>query len=79
MLHVLGERLLGKNYSNSHILSSVRDLPALGLEQSLRALRESGLEFDPRSGEGILVLTSDERMKDSTECLLFGRSRACHT
>jgi hypothetical protein len=76
VLHRIGERLLGRGYADSHILSSARDLPPLPLAEHLQLLKRVGLAFDKRSGEGVIVLAPDPLQASSTECLLIGWSGA---
>jgi hypothetical protein len=75
VLHTLGERLLGKQYANHHVLSSLRDVKSPPKTEVLDILREHSLLFNPESKEGVIVLAYGEFQKDTMECLLLGSSR----
>lgn len=76
VLHMLGDRLLGKGYADQHVLSSLRDVKIPPKSEVLRVLQEYNLHFNPETKEGVLVLAYDTHEIDTMECLLIGASRS---
>jgi hypothetical protein len=71
VLHCVGERLLGPQYADNHVLSSVRNIQAPPLAEVLRILQGKNLQFMPDKKEGVLVLACDELLTNTMECLLI--------
>ncbi|MGI5336473.1 peptide ligase PGM1-related protein [Streptomyces sp. CA-181903] len=74
-LHAAGERLLGPAYLDTHVLSGLRDVPALPLPVALDVLRRHGLAFSPETGEGTVVLGYDPSGERPLECVVLAPTR----
>lgn len=74
ILHTIGERLLGKQYADRYVLSSLRDVACPPLRDVINILQENNLHFNFASKEGILIVGCDEILTNTMECLLIGSS-----
>jgi hypothetical protein len=75
-LHNIGEKVLGPDYADDHVISGLRVVTPMRLWDAVDLLRRHDLHFTPESGEGVLVLGYDGQLAKATECVLIGRTRA---
>ncbi|MFI6683218.1 peptide ligase PGM1-related protein [Streptomyces sp. NPDC050485] len=73
--HNICERLIGERYADTHVISTLRDVPPASLSDVLRVLGERDLHFSRASQEGVLVLACDPLLTNNMECLVVGASR----
>jgi hypothetical protein len=74
VLHDVAERLLGKSYGNSYVVASLRNVPARAFSEAVQILRQQGLQFNPRTREGIVVLASNEMVPSSVEIITLAQT-----
>ncbi|MFI9721801.1 peptide ligase PGM1-related protein [Streptomyces sp. NPDC052396] len=75
-LHTIGERLLGPDYADHHVISGLRDITALPLPEALRILREQGLAFSAATKEGVVIVGADPQLGAPLECVALAPSTA---
>jgi len=74
VMHCIGERLLGSQYSKNYVLSSRREVGFPSFQETLQILKENGLEFDRSSNHGVIILASGHLATSISEFLLIGES-----
>ncbi|RVU20485.1 hypothetical protein EOT10_27870 [Streptomyces antnestii] len=74
ILHAISERLVGTRYSDTHNVSSLRDVPPVPLPEALALLAEQEIAFDKSQGRGVIILACDPRLANMMECLIIGSS-----
>ncbi|MEU2358682.1 peptide ligase PGM1-related protein [Streptomyces misionensis] len=74
VLHTVASRLLGDDYANHWVASSLRDVRPMPLSAVSAAMREHSLEFTSERREGVVVLACDPTQTEALECLLIAPS-----
>ncbi|MFK4583648.1 preATP grasp domain-containing protein [Bradyrhizobium ottawaense] len=75
VLHDLGTRLIGPDFTNTHVAASFRDVPSPSFGRLIKLLQESQIAYDPAQQQGIVVLACDDEHSHSFEALVLARSR----
>lgn len=76
VMHALGERIVGKRYADSRVVSSVRGVAAPKLRKAIDILRDEGLLFNPATKAGVVVLACPEDDAHELECVVVDTSIA---
>ncbi|WP_409471658.1 hypothetical protein [Streptomyces sp. HC307] len=74
VLHTVAARLLGEDYADHCVASSLRDVRPMKLKTALDAIRDHGLELDLERRDGVVVLYCDSAENENSEFLLIGSS-----
>lgn len=74
VVHSIAVRLLGPDYSNSYVVSSVRDVRSRSLRTAIDYFANEGLLFDSTHKEGVIPLAADQEA-GTVECLVMARDR----
>lgn len=72
--HVIAERLLGRNYADAHVVSSVLNIKPGSLSGLLEAIRRAGIGYQEGKREGVVVLGCDSDLGPGAECLILAAS-----
>ncbi|MFB9263077.1 peptide ligase PGM1-related protein [Bradyrhizobium erythrophlei] len=74
VLHSIAARLLGPNYSDAYVISSVRNVQSRSFGAALDHLANESCLFDSASKEGVIPLAADHEA-GTVECLVIARDR----
>ncbi|KRR25495.1 hypothetical protein CQ14_40165 [Bradyrhizobium lablabi] len=74
VLHSIADRMLGSDYSHSHVISSVRNVRLNSLREAVDCFVDEGLLFDSIQKEGVIPLAADQDA-GTVECLVIARDR----
>ncbi|MGY3622231.1 preATP grasp domain-containing protein [Bradyrhizobium sp. USDA 10063] len=74
VLHSIAVRLLGPDYSNSYVISSVRNVRVNSLRSAIDHFANEGVLFDRGHKDGVIPLAADEEA-GTAECALITRDR----
>ncbi|GCE00805.1 peptide ligase PGM1-related protein [Embleya hyalina] len=74
VLHTVASRLLGEDYADHSVASSLRDVRPVPLARVVAAAREHGLDLTPERREGVVVLACEPTQTEALECLLVAPS-----
>ncbi len=74
--HLLASRLLGAQWGDHHIASSVLDLPSGKVDDLVESARKAGIAFDRARAEGVLLLAADSDLGGGSEFLILAASQA---
>jgi pre ATP-grasp domain-containing protein len=72
--HVIAERLLGRNYADSHAVSSVLNIRPGPLSRLVEAIGQAGIGYRADKREGVVVLGCDSDLGPGAECLILAAS-----
>ncbi len=72
--HIVAERLLGRNYADSHVVSSVLNIRPGPLSGLLEDIGRAGIEYRADKREGVVVLSCDSDLGPGAECLILAAS-----
>ncbi|MEU4890928.1 peptide ligase PGM1-related protein [Streptomyces sp. NPDC044780] len=75
-LHTIGERLLGTGYADRSVVSSLRDVTPMRFPDFEKALHLHDLHFQPEAREGVVVVSYDEQLASTSECVVIAASKA---
>lgn len=70
-VHAVAQHLLGENYLNKKQLTTYNKLIVRSFEDYIDILSENGVSFNPDSGTGVVVLSSDQRDDGVSVELMF--------
>ncbi|OKO81875.1 hypothetical protein [Bradyrhizobium sp. NAS96.2] len=77
VLHSIAARLLGPDYSDSYVISSVRNVRSNSLQTAVDHFANDGCLFDSTWKEGVIPLAADQEA-GTVECIVIARGRlAC--
>ncbi|WP_245312983.1 peptide ligase PGM1-related protein [Bradyrhizobium macuxiense] len=74
VLHSIATRLLGPDYSDSYVISSVRNVRLSSLQTAIDHFANEGCLFDSPRKERVIPLAADQDA-GTVECLVIARSR----
>ncbi|WGR93278.1 hypothetical protein MTX20_36970 [Bradyrhizobium sp. ISRA435] len=74
VLHSIAARLLGSDYSDSYVVSSVRDVRSSSLRAAIDHFAKRGWLFDDTRKEGLIPLAADQDA-GTVECLVIAHDR----
>ncbi|MGY3131024.1 hypothetical protein ACVWZM_001706 [Bradyrhizobium sp. USDA 4501] len=74
VLHSIAVRLLGFDYSGSHVISSVRNVRSGSLKAAHERFAREGFLFDGTRKQGVIPLASDQEA-GTVECLVIAYDR----
>jgi hypothetical protein len=75
VLDAIGRRLIGERYADEHVISGVRDIEPMLLNDALKILYEHDLHYSPESQEGVVVLGYDALLERTLECAVIAADR----
>ena len=74
VLDSIANRLIGSDYSKTHIISSFREIPSHSVESSIKTLEREGVSYDKTLGYGVIILSQDSEKKEM-EVAIISKSR----
>ncbi|WP_245287021.1 hypothetical protein [Bradyrhizobium sp. Tv2a-2] len=74
VLHSIALRLLGPDYSDHYVISSVRNVKSRSLRATIDYLANEGCLFDTAHRQGVIPLADDPET-ETVECLVIARDR----
>lgn len=74
VLHEVAARLLGNNFTASHVAASFRDVPSPGFGPLVALLERNGLAYDGGRRDGIVILACDDLHTHCFEALVIARN-----
>lgn len=72
--HAVAERLLGRNYADSHVVSSALDIRPGPLRGLLDAIGRAGIGYLADKREGVVILGCNSDLGPGAECLILAAS-----
>lgn len=74
VLHEVATRLIGPNFSSTHVASSFRDVHSPGFAHLLTLLEIGDISYNPATQEGVVVLACDDQYSHSFEALILAKN-----
>ncbi|MGW0811516.1 preATP grasp domain-containing protein [Nonomuraea sp. NPDC002799] len=75
VLHAIGDRLVGREYADTHVVSGILDIEPMTFQEALGIIQNHGLHFSSERQEGVVILGYDKLLQRKLECAVVAADR----